>query len=345
MLKHQLGRLAALAAASLLLPAGAALALEAEAKSAVNVRTGPGTSFGIVDQLTAGEVVQITECSPNNWCFIEHSGPDGWVSANYLTATSAGDEAIEEGGGDNPDCSFGFTVGPGGPSLNINCGEAPPPEEPEPEPVEEPQACFYVGGDFNGARFCMGEGIRNSLNATFNNRISSVDLSGGAKARLCANPNLGGYCRNVNSDTSPLVPQINDRASSLIVYTGALPEPEPDIPETFSTGPIDLQQTFTVDLDDGSIGGTGVDLWYEAVTALEKYLTPRNGARLALGDGSNRGYAGCSIEAFSPVQIPLADVPPGTYVCATTDEGRISQFRVNGFVGTTMKLGYTTWAD
>jgi hypothetical protein len=38
-------------------------------------------------------------------------------------------------------------------------------------------------------------------------------------------------------------------------------------------------------------------------------------------------------------------VPPGTYVCARTDEGRISQFRANGFVGTTMKLGYTTWSN
>ena len=342
MLKHRLGRVAALAAASLVMSASAALALEAEAESAVNVRTGPGTGFGIVDQLTAGEVVEITECSPNNWCFIEHSGPDGWVSASYLTATSD-EEEIEEGGGENPDCSFGFTVGPGGPSLSVNCGDGPAPAEPE--PVEEAEACFYVGNNFNGAQFCMGEGTRNSLNATFNNKISSVELSGGAKARLCVNTNLGGYCRNVNSDTAPLVPQINNKASSLIVYTGALPEPEPAAPTTLSTGPIDLQQTFTADLDDGSIGGPGVDIWYEAVTAVQKYITPRNGAQLGLGDGSNRGYDGCSTEDFSADQIPLGDVPPGTYVCARTDEGRISQFRVNGFVGTTMKLGYTTWAD
>ena len=344
MFKHRLAGLAALAAAIVVMPAGAALALEAEAKSAVNVRTGPGTSYGIVDQLTAGEVVEVTECSPNNWCFIEHSGPDGWVSANFLTATSDEDEEdIEEGAGDNPDCSFGFTVGPGGPSLSVNCGDAPPP--PEPEPIEEAEACFYAGNNFNGASFCMGEGTRNALNATFNNKISSVQLSGGARARLCVNTNLGGYCRNVNSDTAPLVPQINNKASSLIVYTGAPPAPEPVVPVTFSTGPIDLPQTFTADLDDGSVGGPGVDIWYEAVTAFEKYITPRNGARLALGDGSNRGYGGCSIEAFSPARIALGDVPPGTYVCARTDEGRISQFRVNGFVGTTMKLGYTTWAN
>ena len=66
---------------------------------------------------------------------------------------------------------------------------------------------------------------------------------------------------------------------------------------------------------------------------------------IALGDGSNRGFDGCSDESFSTDRVSLDDMPPGTYVCMTTDEGRISQFRVNGFMGTTIKLGYTTWAN
>ena len=124
--------------AACLLSAGSVLAVEAVAKSAVNVRTGPGTSFGIVDQLTAGEVVNVTECAPSNFCFVEHNGPDGWVSANYLTAIEeeVDEEEMEAGGGDNPDCSFGFVVGPGGPSLSINCGDAPmPPAPPVPDAV------------------------------------------------------------------------------------------------------------------------------------------------------------------------------------------------------------------
>lgn len=73
---------AALVAAGLLFGTAGALAVEAAAKSPVNVRTGPGKTFGIVDQLTAGEVVNVTECAPSNFCFVEHDGPDGWVSAN-----------------------------------------------------------------------------------------------------------------------------------------------------------------------------------------------------------------------------------------------------------------------
>jgi hypothetical protein len=344
---------AALVAAGILISTAGAFAVEAAAKSAVNVRTGPGTSFGIVDQLTAGEVVNVTECAPTNFCFVEHDGPDGWVSANYLTTVDDDEEeAPEEGSGSNPDCSFGFTMGPDGPSMSVNCGDGPfpgPGPGPEPEPEEEPGACFYLGGSFNGEELCTGLGTRNALNATFNNKISSVRLFGGARAKLCDNTNLGGVCRTVNADTAPLVPQINNKASSLTVYVGAPPMPEPpepvEVPVTFSTGPIDLQQTFTANLDNGNVGGGGTDIWYQAVTAVQKYITPQNGAAIAVGDGSNRGYAGCFEESFSSDRVPLADIPPGTYVCAKTNQGRISQFRVNGFVGTTMKLGYTTWAN
>lgn len=342
MTKRHVMTIAVFAGAATLLSAGGALAIEAAAEAAVNVRTGPGTGFGIVDQLTEGEIVEVTECAPSGWCFVEHSGPDGWVSATYLTMAPGSDEEEVVQSEDSPDCSFGFTIGPSGPSLSINCGDAP---EPEPEPVEDAEACFYVGANFSGQQLCMAPGTRNSLNATFNNRISSVRLFGGARARLCVNTNLGGYCRNVNANTANLVAQIDNKASSLQVYLGAPPEPEPELPDTFSTGLIDLPQTFLANLDNGAVAAAGADIWYEAVTAVEKYITPRNGALIALGDGSNRGYAGCSIEDFSADAVPLDDMPPGTYVCVRTNQGRISQFRVNGFVGTTMKLGYTTWSN
>ena len=80
------------AGVGLAISASAALAVEATAKSAVNVRSGPGTSFGKVDVLYAGEPVSITECRAN-WCHIQHPGPDGWVSARYLIAAGGASEA------------------------------------------------------------------------------------------------------------------------------------------------------------------------------------------------------------------------------------------------------------
>lgn len=331
--------LKALALAALAVLAGqAAEATDAAATTWLNVRAGPGTSYGVVDTLAAGEVVTVTECETNGWCYIEHPGPDGWVSSSYLTLAPDAPEA------DDPDCRLQLTIGPEGPRLALQCGDGPVIVPGGPGPGPGPvgnQACFYRNANYGGASFCRGLGTINSLNAPYNDRITSVRVSGAARARLCVNTNLGGYCRVVTSDTPQLGPLIDNRASSLRVYTG----PGPVTPVTYSTGPINLPQTYTANLDNGAVGGPGVDIWYRAVNPFVKFIAPRNGALLARGDGSNRGYSGCSTESFSSAQIPLGSIPPGTYVCVRTNAGRISQFRVNGFDGTTMKIGYTTWAN
>ncbi|NOX74075.1 MAG: SH3 domain-containing protein [Alphaproteobacteria bacterium] len=334
--------------ALLVLPA-AAFAVEAAATVDLNVRSGPSTSYGVVDTLNAGEVVTVGECASNSWCYIYQDGPNGWVSSNYLTPTSG-----SSGGSSDPDCSLSLTIGAGGtPSLTLTCGSgstpAPTPTPtPTPTPVPAPvgdQACFYTNNNYGGSEFCYGTGTLNSLNATFNDRISSVRVFGAAKAKLCRNSNLGGVCRLVGSDVPVLGGAINDKASSVLVFTGAAPTPAPVAPVTYSTGLLNLQQTYSADLDTGNIGGSGADIWYEAVTAVEKYITPQSGAKLSLGDGSNRGLAGCSTASYSGGRLSIWVLPVGTYVCVKTAQGRISQFRLNGYTGTTMKLGYTTWAN
>ncbi len=336
---------------SIIFSAAAASATPAASSTSLNVRSGPGTSFGVVDTLFEGEIVEVTECQANGWCYVEHTGTNGWVSSSYLTIAPEPSGEVAD-----PDCSLSLTIGPDGPSLTITCGDggvvlpAPDPE-PEPAPPVGNQACFYTNANFGGSEFCYGVGTLNSLNATFNDRISSVKLDGIAKVQLCADTNLGGYCRTIDSNVTALGLLLNDRASSLKVFTQMLmpipipiPLPVP-VPVTFSTGPIALQQTFTANLDDGTTGGSGVDIWYRAVTATNKMISPRSGALLALGDGSNRGFAGCNTASYSANPIPLPNMPVGTYVCVKTDQGRISQFRVNGFTGTTMNIGYTTWAN
>ncbi len=76
-----------------------ALAFDAVAVSAVNVRTGPSTSYAKVDVLRGGEPVNVTECQAR-WCYVEHDGPDGWVSAGYLAAADAPADGAEADSGD-----------------------------------------------------------------------------------------------------------------------------------------------------------------------------------------------------------------------------------------------------
>ena len=72
------------AAFALALGTAAASAATAYASTTVNVRAGAGTGYGVVDVLHEGERVDVDRCK-GAWCFVEKSGPDGWVNANYLT--------------------------------------------------------------------------------------------------------------------------------------------------------------------------------------------------------------------------------------------------------------------
>ncbi|MDX5351383.1 MAG: hypothetical protein LPJ95_11895, partial [Paracoccaceae bacterium] len=153
--------------------------------------------------------------------------------------------------------------------------------------------------------------------------------------------------------------------SSLVIYTGPMPPvefwpmpplgpievfpfplPVEEPPVTYSTGTVDLPQTWRVDLETGAIGGgAGADLWFRAVTASQRYLQPVGSARLALGDGSNRGRDGCREAAFSTDRISVNAGLVGRYICVRTNEGRTAQIRVNGLDGMILRLGYTTWAN
>lgn len=125
-----------------------------------------------------------------------------------------------------------------------------------------------------------------------------------------------------------------------------MPTPRPSPPETHSTNSLSVPQTYSFDLDAGNVGAAGADIWFHAVTNTELYLEPRNGAQIAVGDRSNRGRDGCAAASFSTGRVALSAVPVGSYVCVRTNEGRISQFRMNAISSgspKTLTIGYTTW--
>ncbi len=140
-------------------------------------------------------------------------------------------------------------------------------------------------------------------------------------------------------------------AAFAIIAGGSGPAPAPipvpaPPPVTHSTGPILLKQTYTVNMDNGTVASPGADLWFRAVNPTLRYLEPINGAKMAVGDRSNRGYDGCAAETFTHHRVNINLIPVGSYVCMKTNQGRISQFRVNAVYGGAvkkMKLGYTTW--
>ncbi|MDH3346721.1 MAG: hypothetical protein OEM02_01285 [Desulfobulbaceae bacterium] len=118
-------------------------------------------------------------------------------------------------------------------------------------------------------------------------------------------------------------------------------------PKTHRTGELKIPQTYQADLDQGKItSDKSVDIWFQAKTATDRYITPRNKALIGVAGTKSINRAGCAALHLSRRSIPLSEIPEGTYVCVKTNEGRFSQFRVNARVGRSpgvLKIGFTTW--
>lgn len=85
----------------------------AEAVGSVNVRSGPSTSYRIVDRLFRGENVNVQRCRSSGWCYVTHPGPDGWVSARFLVSNDFADD-YPASRRMRPDISFSIIIGGGG---------------------------------------------------------------------------------------------------------------------------------------------------------------------------------------------------------------------------------------
>jgi uncharacterized protein YraI len=192
----------AVAAAAVVVFLPAAQAAPGTVTSNVNVRSGPGTNYGVVDVARAGQQVDVQQCQ-GSWCYISKPGPDGWVSASYLRA--AGGVTVNPS---NPGISFGFTIGgPNGGQISIGVGNQPQPQPPRPQPpVIQPiddEICFYDRTRFRGDSFCMSPGESTRDLRSWTDRISSIDNPGGYEVQVCSDTNYRN-CRTYTTSASTL---------------------------------------------------------------------------------------------------------------------------------------------
>jgi uncharacterized membrane protein YgcG len=62
--------------------AQSSIAAEAVAKASVNLRSGPGTSHGVLATVPAGASVDASSC--DSWCQVRYGDIEGWVAARYI---------------------------------------------------------------------------------------------------------------------------------------------------------------------------------------------------------------------------------------------------------------------
>jgi uncharacterized protein YraI len=189
-----------------------AMAAPATTNSNVNVRSGPGPSYGVVDTLRGGTRVEVGECR-GSWCAISTRSTDGWVSSGFLSRTGGGGGGVEVLGPADP--NFGISIGPGGVQIGIGApGVNPPPGRPGPgrpgpgprPPIVEPssgEVCFFDRSRRRGDSFCMEEGDAIRRLGDWADRISSIDNPDGLEVRVCYEPNFRD-CRTYTSGANTL---------------------------------------------------------------------------------------------------------------------------------------------
>jgi len=92
------------ASSALMLSAGAAAAAPAIVSTDLNMRSGPGTEYGVVTTMPAGATVDVGACS-GSWCAVNFRGASGYASASYLSGAASADVLVE------PDYGPGYAYG------------------------------------------------------------------------------------------------------------------------------------------------------------------------------------------------------------------------------------------
>lgn len=180
----------AVAAAAALVFLPAVQAAPGEITSNVNVRSGPGTSYRVIDTLVRGTSVDVGQCRAS-FCQVRTRNVSGWVSANYLRTGGR----VVPGQGSGNGFSFGFSIGPNGPRIGV--GQPPVIQLPSASEV-----CLYDRTRFRGESVCLGAGESIRDLGDFAERASSIDNPDGLRVQVCSDNYYD--CRTYTTSASTL---------------------------------------------------------------------------------------------------------------------------------------------
>lgn len=119
-------------------------------------------------------------------------------------------------------------------------------------------------------------------------------------------------------------------------------------PEPILFGTVNLRQTFTLNLSPGE-DASQHDIWFEAETSRNLFLTDLNGASFGSITRRASGYAGCREAGLGISRMSIRLFQPGNFFCIQTRDGRVGEVqvdRVSGDAGNrVIPMSYKVWAD
>lgn len=144
------------------------------------------------------------------------------------------------------------------------------------------------------------------------------------------------------ADTTTLAPTTTAAPAPAATTTTAAPAPAATT-TTAAPGPVAqdkvVKGTWSWDIDTDTDGSSpGADLWWEQVSATERYLVPKNGAEFALLSGAtfeSLDLSDLQAATYSTDRLSASDtgavIDAGSIVAVHTTEGSYAKLLVTGF--------------
>jgi hypothetical protein len=120
-------------------------------------------------------------------------------------------------------------------------------------------------------------------------------------------------------------------------------------PTVLSSGKFDVQQTYGVDLDTGTLVGAGAerDFKFTAVNPTTKYIEPWNSALFRYMGGSVPSLSDCMSASLNSNNVDFFTLSTGDYFCYKTTEGNYGRLEIEGIQESagvhTINLDHKTW--
>lgn len=207
----QLGIVTAITMIASLLPATAQQSLTITGNAPIY--SGPGLQHVITGTLPANSPVVLDHCE-NSFCLVYYGRVSAWIEQQYVGGPAPQPQPLPQ-----PQPQPQPQPNPGWPWPN-NPWPQPQPPRPQPQPpvFDDAGACFYSERNFRGSSFCVDEGDSYSRLRTWDNKIRSIEVFGGARVDLCSEANYRGNCVTLRSDATRLPAQLDRKTSSIDVY-------------------------------------------------------------------------------------------------------------------------------
>jgi hypothetical protein len=210
-----------------------------------------------------------------------------------------------------------------------------------------------------GQNFTKTWRIRNSGSCSWSTAYDAVFVDGNAMGGSATVPMTGNVPPNSTVDITVTMsaPSTNgtyratyrmrndqDVLFGTIFYVQIVVGPTPTATSVvYRTGKIEIDNSFTVDLDAGtSPGGSGTDIWLNAVSASERYLDPENGAQLKEMSGTP-DMDDCEDASLSSSPVNFNDFGEGSWFCYITNDDRYGRFEVEDVSSGSITIDFRTW--